>query len=104
VIILLLFSSFFLYRWIQTGKFLTQFSFLSLFSFFISCFVSILGGNQRDLAREKNQKKQADAKKKQGASAKEGNKGMTLEERKARDADMMRLKQKKAEEKATAPK
>ena len=42
------------------------------------------GGNQRDLAREKNLKKQQDMAKKKAADQKEGNKGMSLEERKHR--------------------
>ena len=42
------------------------------------------GGNQRDLAREKNQKKLQEQAKKKGASDKTGNKGMSLEERKHR--------------------
>lgn len=57
------------------------------------------GGNQRELARAKNAKKQSESKKGQGAGAKDGNKGMTLEARKQRDAEMMRLKQQKAAEK-----
>ena len=56
------------------------------------------GGNQRDLAREKNQKKQKEMEKRKGAQAKDGNKGTSLLERKQRDAEQMRLKQKKAEE------
>ena len=48
-------------------------------------------GNQRDLAREKAAKKNAG----KGKASKdtEGNKGMTLEARKQRDADIMRQKQ-----------
>lgn len=56
-------------------------------------------GNQRDLARAKNAKKMQDQQKKKGANDKEGNKGMTLEARKERDAEQMRLKQLKAKEK-----
>jgi hypothetical protein len=56
-------------------------------------------GNQRELARAKNAKKQNESTKKKGASEKDGNKGMTLEQRKARDAEVMRLKQLKAKEK-----
>jgi len=56
-------------------------------------------GNQRELARQKNQKKQSENVKKKGADEKDGNKGMSLEERRQRDAEMMRIKQKKAEEK-----
>ncbi|XP_068217203.1 modifier of protein aggregation 4 [Palaemon carinicauda] len=53
-------------------------------------------GNQRELARAKNAKKQQDNKRGQASSQKDGNKGMTLEARKQRDAEMMRLKQQKA--------
>jgi len=49
-------------------------------------------GNQRDLARAKNAKKNNKSK---GAAEQEGNKGMTLEARKERDAEVMRLKQQK---------
>lgn len=57
-------------------------------------------GNQRDLARAKNAKKQTELQKKKAATDKNGNKGMTLEQRKERDAEMMRLKQIKAKEKS----
>jgi len=50
-------------------------------------------GNQRDLAREKAAKRLADAKKGKGAAAHEGNAGLTMEQRKIRDADIMRQKQ-----------
>lgn len=53
-------------------------------------------GNQRELARAKNAKKQQEGKKGQNAAQKDGNKGMTLEARKQRDAEVMRLKQQKA--------
>ncbi|XP_022191856.1 putative SERF-like protein [Nilaparvata lugens] len=56
-------------------------------------------GNQRDLAREKNQKKQQELAKRKGISDKGTNKGMTLEQRKQRDAELMREKQKKAQQK-----
>ena len=59
----------------------------------------LLGGNQRDLARAKAQKKQQELNKKKNAAEKDGNKGLTLEERRHRDAEMMRLKQLKAEQK-----
>jgi len=62
--------------------------------------IHCLGGNQRDLAREKNQKKQQELAKKKGATDKEGNKGLSLEARNHRDAELMRLKQQKAAEKA----
>jgi len=51
-------------------------------------------GNQRDLAREKAAKKAKNSKK--DAASQEGNKGMSLEARKQRDAEVMRLKQEKA--------
>ncbi|KAF6205361.1 hypothetical protein GE061_019532 [Apolygus lucorum] len=53
-------------------------------------------GNQRELAREKAQKKQADLLRRKGQQEKDSNKGMTLEQRKHRDAELMREKQKKA--------
>lgn len=56
-------------------------------------------GNQRDLARAKNQKKQQEIQRKKNASEKTG---MSLSERKARDAELMREKQRKKEEEATA--
>ncbi|XP_019871302.1 putative SERF-like protein [Aethina tumida] len=49
-------------------------------------------GNQRELARLKNQKKQTESNK--GKK----NDGLTLEQRKQRDAELMREKQKKKEE------
>ncbi|XP_077298783.1 putative SERF-like protein [Arctopsyche grandis] len=54
-------------------------------------------GNQRDLARAKNQKKQLEQSKKKNAGEKNG---MTLEQRKFRDAELMREKQKKKEDDA----
>lgn len=53
-------------------------------------------GNQRELAREKAMKKQGEQKKKQSAADKASNKGLSLEERRRRDAETMRLKQQKA--------
>jgi len=50
-------------------------------------------GNQRDLARAKAAKKAGG---KKDSASQEGNKGMTLEARKQRDAEVMRLKQEKA--------
>jgi len=64
----------------------------------VSASSNMARGNQRDLARAKNAKKTQDASKKKGSDEKEGNKGMTLEARKQRDAEMMRLKQQKANE------
>ena len=55
-------------------------------------------GNQRELAREKAQKKQLEQQKKKGAADKGSNKGLSLEERRRRDAENMRLKQQKAAE------
>ncbi|XP_076262122.1 putative SERF-like protein [Rhynchophorus ferrugineus] len=49
-------------------------------------------GNQRELARAKNQKKQ------QEQSKGKKNDGLTLEQRKFRDAEVMREKQRKKEE------
>uniref|UniRef100_A0A1X7UV44 Small EDRK-rich factor-like N-terminal domain-containing protein n=1 Tax=Amphimedon queenslandica TaxID=400682 RepID=A0A1X7UV44_AMPQE len=54
-------------------------------------------GNQRELARQKNAKKQSEMSKKKGSSEKGGNKGMSLEERRHRDAEIMREKQLKKE-------
>lgn len=56
-------------------------------------------GNQRELARLKNAKKNASGTK---MSETEANKGLTLEERKARDAERMRQKQKEALEKTAS--
>ncbi|EFO84586.1 hypothetical protein CRE_03963 [Caenorhabditis remanei] len=53
-------------------------------------------GNQRDLAREKNQKKLAEMKKRQGAAGQDGNAGLSMDNRMNRDADIMRIKQEKA--------
>ncbi|KAL3866329.1 hypothetical protein ACJMK2_043636 [Sinanodonta woodiana] len=52
-----------------------------------------LRGNQRELARQKNLKKQQELSKSKAASDKNGNKGLSLEERRQRDADIMRQKQ-----------
>lgn len=54
-------------------------------------------GNQRELARQKNLKKQQEVSRGKKADDKDGNKGMSLQERKQRDADRMREKQKAAE-------
>ncbi|XP_062126571.1 putative SERF-like protein [Drosophila sulfurigaster albostrigata] len=53
-------------------------------------------GNQRDLARAKNQKKQAEQTKGKRTD------GMTVEQRKAREFLSMREKQKKKDEEAAA--
>ncbi|GAB6032454.1 Modifier of protein aggregation 4 [Chamberlinius hualienensis] len=55
-------------------------------------------GNQRELARAKNAKKSQDLHRKKGADQKDGNKGLSLENRKHRDAEVMREKQRKAAE------
>ncbi|XP_044740851.1 putative SERF-like protein [Chrysoperla carnea] len=57
-------------------------------------------GNQRDLARLKNQKKQQELAK----ANKKDKDGLTVEQRKFRDAEMMREKQKKKELEAQAKK
>ncbi|XP_050313850.1 putative SERF-like protein [Anthonomus grandis grandis] len=49
-------------------------------------------GNQRELARAKNQKKQQELSKGKKSD------GLTVEQRKQRDADLMREKQRKKEE------
>lgn len=54
-------------------------------------------GNQRELARAKNAKKQGGTK----SSDQKGNKGKSLDDRKQRDADIMRLKQEKAAAKSS---
>jgi hypothetical protein len=59
-------------------------------------------GNARELAREKNQKKQQELQKKAKAAEKDSNKGLSLEERRRRDAEVMRLKQLKALEEKQA--
>ena len=46
--------------------------------------VFCLGGNQRELSRVKNAKKQQEQSKAKGASDKDGNKGLSLEARKQR--------------------
>ncbi|EDW34410.1 GL22246 [Drosophila persimilis] len=53
-------------------------------------------GNQRDLARQKNQKKLSDQTKGKRTD------NLTVEQRKARDAEVMREKQKKKEDAAAA--
>jgi len=52
-------------------------------------------GNQRDLARLKNAKKQQELKKSAPSAEKAGNSGARLETRQQRDADIMRQKQEK---------
>lgn len=56
-------------------------------------------GNQRELARQKNMKKQQDQSKGKKADDKDSNKGTSLQERRQRDADRMREKQKTAGDK-----
>lgn len=55
---------------------------------------TLLGGNQRELARAKNLKKTV----KKAASEQDSNKGLSLEQRKARDAERMREKQLKKQQ------
>ncbi|GAU99596.1 hypothetical protein RvY_10570 [Ramazzottius varieornatus] len=50
-------------------------------------------GNQRELARGKEAKKQAETSKKIPAGEREANKGLTLEMRKQRDAEALKKKQ-----------
>jgi len=59
-------------------------------------------GNQRDLQREKGAKKQQEQQKSRPAGEKEGNAGMTHQQRKERDADIMRKKQEDALKKQQA--
>uniref|UniRef100_A0AAY5LAB7 Small EDRK-rich factor 2 n=1 Tax=Esox lucius TaxID=8010 RepID=A0AAY5LAB7_ESOLU len=54
------------------------------------------GGNQRELARAKNAKKQADLSK-----GKKGEDGLSAAARKLRDAEIMQQKQKKAADKGS---
>nr|CDS33643.1 expressed protein [Hymenolepis microstoma] len=58
------------------------------------------GGNQRELARQKTQAKMMEKRRSSGAKDKEGNKGLTLQERRERDAAAIRAKseRKKAEQ------
>lgn len=58
-------------------------------------------GNQRELARAKNMKKQQTSKGKKG-DEQTGNKGSNLVKRQERDAEAMRLKQQKAADKKGA--
>ncbi|XP_043591930.1 putative SERF-like protein [Bombus pyrosoma] len=51
-------------------------------------------GNQRELARAKNMKKTV----KKSAAEQDSNKGLSLEQRKARDAERMREKQLKKQQ------
>lgn len=52
--------------------------------FYKFAFIEFSGGNQRELARAKNQKKQQEIQKKKGANDKSSNSGLTLEQRKHR--------------------
>lgn len=63
---------------------------MKIFNHLINDFV---GGNQRELHRAKTLKAQQG--KQKASNEHEANKGMTLEQRKARDAELMRLKQEK---------
>ncbi|VDL19585.1 unnamed protein product [Hymenolepis diminuta] len=53
------------------------------------------GGNQRELARQKAQAKQKEQQKKASSKDKEANKGLTLQERRERDAAALRAKMEK---------
>ncbi|XP_076376194.1 putative SERF-like protein [Megalopta genalis] len=57
-------------------------------------------GNQRELARAKNMKKTI----KKSAAEQDSNKGLSLEQRKARDAERMREKQLKKQQDQEKPK
>lgn len=67
-------SSYLLYNWY----------FLAVDGSFLRETCLSIGGNQRELARQKNAKKQSEISKKKGSSEKGGNKGMSLEERRHR--------------------
>lgn len=56
-------------------------------------------GNQRELAREKNMKKQQQQKKTQGTAEKGTNAGVSQDKRMERDAEIMRKKQEEAKKK-----
>ena len=58
-----------------------------------------LGGNQRELARQKNMKKQSDL-----VKGKRRDDGLSAAARKQRDSEIMQQKQKKANEKKQEPK
>uniref|UniRef100_F7E532 Small EDRK-rich factor 2 n=1 Tax=Monodelphis domestica TaxID=13616 RepID=F7E532_MONDO len=58
-----------------------------------------LGGNQRELARQKNMKKQSDS-----GKGKRRDDGLSAAARKQRDSEIMQQKQKKANEKKEEPK
>ncbi|KAH8851969.1 SERF-like protein [Schistosoma japonicum] len=58
-------------------------------------------GNQRCLAREKTMKKQSAQKKSKSSDQKDGNKGLTLEERRLRDAEALKAKQQAKAQMAT---
>jgi len=57
-------------------------------------------GNQRDMARAKAQKKQQEQSKKKGVDEKGANAGLTLEQRRERDAQKLREKQAQNAQKA----
>ncbi|XP_021568826.1 small EDRK-rich factor 2 isoform X4 [Carlito syrichta] len=59
----------------------------------------LLGGNQRELARQKNMKKQSDS-----VKGKRRDDGLSAAARKQRDSEIMQQKQKKANEKKEEPK
>ena len=55
-----------------------------IFGAYFGILVIILGGNQRELARQKNQKKLQEQMRKAGADIKGANAGLTLEQRRQR--------------------
>lgn len=61
-----------------------SFCFFHFHILFTYIYVYFIGGNARDLAREKNQKKQQELAKRKGISDKGTNQGLTLEQRKQR--------------------
>lgn len=69
-------------------------TFLWRINIFVCLYIYVVGGNQRELARAKNLKKTQ----KKAASEQDSNKGLSLEQRKARDAERMREKQLKKQQ------
>lgn len=67
--------------------------------YLFDCDACTKGGNQRELARAKNAKKQASLAKSKAVADKDGSRGAGLERKKERDAEIMREKQKKAVDK-----
>lgn len=65
----------------------------------LTFYLLFLGGNQRELARQKNMKKQSDS-----VKGKRRDDGLSAAARKQRDSEIMQQKQKKANEKKEEPK